>query len=214
MTVEVKICGLSTPDAVKMAVKGGARYIGFVFFPPSPRCVTPIRAAELGGFARNGDITKVGLVVDADDETLAEIAAAANLDMLQLHGQETPERVAEIRTRFGLPVIEAVAISDSTDIARARDYEAVADMLLFDAKPPAGADRPGGNALSFDWDLLAAESWSVPWMLAGGLDTDNLEEAVRRSGATRVDVSSGVEDRPGVKDNDKIREFLAAAAGC
>jgi phosphoribosylanthranilate isomerase len=213
MTVEVKICGLSTPDSVKAAVRAGARYIGFVFFARSPRYVTPSFAAELGGFARNG-ITRVGLVVDADDEALEAIVANANLDMLQLHGEETPERVAEIRSRFGLPVMKAVPIAGPDDLAVARTYEPVADMLLFDAKPPKGADRPGGNALSFDWTVLAGESWSVPWMLAGGLDPHNVEEAVRRSGATRVDVSSGVEDRPGVKDNDKIREFLEAAGRC
>ncbi len=213
MTVEVKICGLSTPDSVKAAVRAGARYVGFVFFARSPRCVTPSFAAELGGFARN-DITRVGLVVDADDETLEAIVANANLDMLQLHGDETPERVAEVRSRFGLPVMKAVPIAGPDDIAVAHSYEPVADMLLFDAKPPKDAVRPGGNAISFDWSLLSGESCSVPWMLAGGLDPRNVEEAVRKSGATRVDVSSGVEDRPGVKDNDKIREFLEAAGRC
>ncbi len=213
MTIEVKICGLSTPDSVRVAVKAGARYIGFVFFPRSPRFVKPSIAAELGGFVRN-NVTKVGLVVDADDATLEAIVAAANLDMLQMHGVETPERVAEVRSRFGLPVMKAVAIAGPEDLAVARTYGPVADMLLFDAKPPQDADRPGGNARAFDWDLLAGESWAVPWMLAGGLDPFNVEDAVRRSGATRVDVSSGVEDRPGVKNNDKIREFLEAAERC
>jgi phosphoribosylanthranilate isomerase len=213
VTVEVKICGLSTPDSVRAAVTAGARYIGFVFFPRSPRCVTPSIAAELGGFVRN-NVTKVGLVVDAEDAALETIIAVANLDMLQMHGDETPERVVEVRKRFGLPVMKAVAIAGSDDLAVARTYEPVADMLLFDAKPPKGADRPGGNARAFDWPLLAGESWAVPWMLAGGLDPFNVEEAVRQSGATRVDVSSGVEDRPGVKDNDKIREFLDAAGRC
>jgi len=214
MTIDVKICGLSTPDTVKLVAKGDVRYIGFVFFERSPRCVTPALAAELGGFVEGRNITKVGLVVDADDAALADIVTEAGLDMLQLHGHETPERVAEIRQRFGLPVMKAVAISGPEDVARARDYEPVADMLLFDAKPPKGADRPGGNAVSFDWNLLAAERWTRPWMLAGGLHAGNLEEAVRRSGAKRVDVSSGVENRPGVKDGARIRDFLAAAARC
>jgi phosphoribosylanthranilate isomerase len=134
--------------------------------------------------------------------------------MLQLHGKETPERVAEIRAKFGLPVIKALAIAGADDVVASHDYEAVADMLLFDAKPPADADRPGGNAVSFDWSLLSGASWTVPWILAGGLDSHNVEDAVGLSGATRVDVSSGIEDRPGVKDNDMIREFLEAANRC
>jgi len=211
--VDVKICGLGTPEAVKAAAAGGARYIGFVFFPPSPRFVTPALAAELGGHA-GGDVARVGLTVDADDDALAGIVAAANLDRLQLHGRETPERVAEVRRRFALPVIKALAIAGADDVAAARPYEAVADMLLFDARPPAGAERPGGNALAFDWSLLADTSWRVPWMLAGGLTAATLADAVRRSGATAVDVSSGVEDRPGIKSVTKIREFLAAAARC
>lgn len=213
MGVDVKICGLSTPEAVKAAAAGGARYVGFVFFPPSPRYVRPALAAELGGYA-NGDVVRVGLTVDAADDELAGIVAAAGIERLQLHGRETPERVAEVRRRFGLPVIKALSIAGPDDVAAARAYEDAADMLLFDARPPAGADRPGGNALAFDWRLLAGAAWRKPWMLAGGLTAANLADAVRRSGAAAVDVSSGVEDRPGVKNVLKIQEFLAAAARC
>lgn len=213
MGVDVKICGLSTPEAVKAAAAGGARYIGFVFFPPSPRFVKPAVAAELGGYA-NGDIVRVGLTVDAADAALADIVADARIDRLQLHGLESPERVAEVRRRFGLPVIKALPIAGPDDVAAARAYEEVADMLLFDARPPAGADRPGGNALSFDWRLLAEAAWRAPWMLAGGLTAANLTEAVRQSGAGTVDVSSGVEDQPGVKNVLKIQEFLRAAGRC
>jgi len=213
MAVDVKICGLNTPGAVKAASAGGAKYVGFVFFAASPRYVKPATAAELGGYARNG-ILRVGLVVDADDELLAAIAATAHLDRLQLHGRETPERVAEVRRRFGLGVIKALSIAGPDDVAAAHAYEDVADMLLFDAKPPEGAGRPGGNAIPFDWNLLAAERWRRPWMLAGGLTATNLADAVRRSGAQAVDVSSGVEDRPGVKNVLKIEEFLKVAASC
>lgn len=213
MTIQVKICGLSTFDSVRVAVKAGADYIGFVLFNRSPRFVTPRRAAELGGCARNGT-SKVGLVVDADDSDLDAAVSQGNFDMLQLHGNETPERIAEIRAKFGLPVIKALAIADASDVAASHAYEQAADMLLFDARPPADADRPGGNAVCFDWRLLSAQSWPIPWMLAGGLNAENLQDAVGQSGATRVDVSSGVEDRPGVKNNDMIREFLDAAKRC
>lgn len=213
MTLEVKICGVSTLPAVEAAVDGGARFVGFVFFPRSPRFVTVSQAAALVAAVPAG-VAKVGLVVDADDETLAEIVETARLDLLQLHGKETPARVAEIRNRFGLPVMKAVAIAEAADVDRARAYENVADRLLFDAKPPKGATRPGGNALAFDWELIAGQSWHRPWMLAGGLDADNVEEAVRVSGASAVDVSSGVEDASGAKNPEKIRAFLAAATRC
>ena len=213
MSIDVKICGLSTPEAVKAAAAGGARYIGFVFFPPSPRFVKPAVAAELGGYAP-ASVIRVGLTVDADDAALAEIVASSRVERLQLHGRETPERVAEVRRRFGLPVIKALPIAGADDVAAARAYEDAADMLLFDARPPAGADRPGGNALSFDWRLLADAKWRLPWMLAGGLTAANLAEAVHQSGAGTVDVSSGVEDQPGVKDVLKIQEFLRMAERC
>ncbi len=212
MSVEVKICGLGTAEGVEAAVAGGARLVGFVFFPPSPRAISPDAAADLAAHVPDW-VAKVGLVVDADDRTIGEILARAPLDMLQLHGSESPARVAEIRRRFGLPVIKAVAISGAGDLETARSHEDAADRLLFDAKPPPGAERPGGNALVFDWELIRAGRWRTPWMLAGGLNAGNLARAVRTSGAMAVDVSSGVEDAPGVKNADKIREFLETAMG-
>ncbi len=212
MSIDVKICGLTTPEAVKAAVEAGADYVGFVFYGASPRCVLPGRAASLAAMVPD-DVTRVGLVVDADDTTLESVLRKVPLDMLQLHGDETPQRVEEVKADFGLPVIKAVALSEADDLSRARTYEHSADMLLFDAMPPGAANRPGGNALSFDWNLLGGESWAVPWMLAGGLDAENLEIAVKTSGAEAVDVSSGVESAPGVKDPEKIRRFLAKAAG-
>jgi len=212
MAPDVKICGLNDPDAVAAAVDGGARFVGFVFFPASPRAVSPSQAGALAAAVPEG-ITRVGLVVDASDGMLEMILDGASLDMLQLHGHETPERVVEVRGRFGLPVMKAVPIAGAADVAAARAYEGVADRLMFDARPPAGATRPGGNALAFDWELLAGEAWAVPWVLAGGLNAGNLAEAVRTSGAPMVDVSSGVEDAPGVKNPDKIRAFLEIAKG-
>ena len=211
MALAVKICGLNAPAAVAAAVDGGARLVGFVFFPASPRCVTPVRAATLARPVPAG-ILRVGLVVDADDATLAGIVAEAPLEMLQLHGAESPARVAEVKARFGLPVMKVIPVSGEADLAHAAAYETVADRLLFDAKPLPGASRPGGNALPFDWTLLRERRWRLPWLLAGGLTAETLAEAVRLSGATAVDVSSGVEDRPGVKNPAKIRAFLAAAA--
>jgi phosphoribosylanthranilate isomerase len=208
--IDVKICGLRTPEAVAAAVDGGARYLGFVFFPPSPRHLDPARAAGLMASVPDG-VRRVGLVVNADDATLDALVAACPLDMLQLHGHETPERAAAVRMRFGLPILKALPISDQGDVLAARAYEDVADMLLFDARPPKDATRPGGNALAFDWTLLAGTSWKKPWLLAGGLHPGNLAEAVRLSGARAVDVSSGVEDAPGVKSPAKIRAFLDVA---
>ncbi len=212
MSVEVKICGLNAPDAVTAAVAGGARYLGFVFFAASPRSLTPEEAARLGAGVPDG-VLKVGLVVDADDEALARITAGAGLHMLQLHGAESPDRVAEVKARFGLPVIKAVPIAGPDAVEKARAYEDVADRLMFDARPPQGASRPGGNALIFDWRLIGDRQWRGPWFLAGGLDSENVADAVRTSGARAVDVSSGVEDAPGSKSPDKIRAFLQAVAG-
>ena len=212
MPVEVKICGINSPAALGAAVAGGADYVGFNFYPPSPRYVTPGAAREIGSHAPES-LTKVGVVVDLDDAALATILEGAPLDMLQLHGRESPERVAEIRVRFALPVMKAVKIAGADDVAAAEAFCAVADRLLFDAKAPkdmAGA-LPGGNAPALDWRLLAGTAWPIPWMLSGGLDADNLAEAVRTSGARALDVSSGVEDAPGTKDPDKIRAFLSAA---
>jgi phosphoribosylanthranilate isomerase len=210
MSVAAKICGISTEEAVAVAAAGGASYVGFVFYPPSPRAVNATRAAQL--CAAVPGVRRVGLFVDADDPTIAAVLDRAPLDLLQFHGDETPERVAEAKARFRLPVMKAVAIAGPEDVAAASRYEEVADMLLFDAKPPRRADAlPGGNGLAFDWQLIAGREWKLPWMLSGGLNAALLPEAVRISGAGAVDVSSGVEHRPGHKDPDKIREFLAVA---
>jgi phosphoribosylanthranilate isomerase len=213
MAIEVKICGLSSADGVAAAVENGARHLGFVFYPPSPRAIDGARAAELGRAVPAG-ITKVGLFVDAADETIAEVLAQAPLDMLQLHGDETPRRVKEIKRRFGLPVMKAVRLASATDVAAADAYLAAADLLLFDAKPPpemTGA-LPGGNAISFDWSLIAGRGWSLPWILSGGLHAGNLAAAIAATHATAVDLSSGVEDSPGRKSPEKIAAFLRLAA--
>jgi phosphoribosylanthranilate isomerase len=211
MRVTVKICGLSAEEAVSAAVAGGAGYLGFVFYPPSPRAVTPGEAARLCAAVPSG-VARVGLFVDADDAVIEAALALAPLDILQFHGSETPERVGEVRLRFRLPVMKAVAIAGPRDVLGAARYEDVADLLLFDAKPPRQPDAlPGGNGLAFDWGLIADRSWRRPWMLSGGLTAEVLPEAVRISGAVAVDVSSGVESRPGVKDPKKICAFLAAA---
>jgi phosphoribosylanthranilate isomerase len=212
MAIEAKICGMKTAAAIETAIAGGAAFIGLVFFARSPRHLTP---AEAGALSRTiaGKVGRVGLIVDESDAGIAAILADCPLDMLQLHGHETPDRVAEIRARFNLPVMKAIAISTAEDIAAARAYEPVADRLLFDARPPKEMKNalPGGNAVSFDWNLLAGQRFSRPWMLAGGLTTTNLAEAVRTSGARAVDTSSGVEDLPGVKNLQKIKEFLEIA---
>ena len=212
MSVEAKICGLNAPEAITAAVEGGARYLGFNFFAASPRSVTPEVASRLGAGVPDG-VLKVGGVVDADDEALARITAGAGLHMLQLHGAEQPERVAEVKARFGLPVIKALPISAPGDVDGAVAYEDVADRLMFDARPPEDASRPGGNAMAFDWRLIRDRHWRRPWFLAGGLDSETVGEAVRISGARAVDVSSGVEDAPGRKSPELIRAFLEAVAG-
>ena len=191
---------------------GGAAYVGFVFYPASPRAVTPQRAAQLCARVPAG-ITRVGLFVDAEDRVIEAALTVAPIDILQFHGGETPERVAAAKQRFGRPVMKAVAIAGLEDALGAARYEDVADILLFDAKPPRPPDAlPGGNGLVFDWALIADRRWRIPWMLSGGLTAELLPEAVRISGAVAVDVSSGVESRPGVKDLDKIRAFLGAAS--
>ena len=212
MPVEVKICGITDEEAMDAAIEAGADYVGLVFFPASPRNVTPDRAAELVEFAP-GDVTKVGLFVDPDDATLDAVLTRVRLDLLQLHGHETPERVEAIRLEYGLPVMKVLSVSDAADLDAAEPYLAVADRLLFYAKPPKGAVLPGGNAVSFDWSILTGRKWGLPWMLAGGLTPANVAEAVRISGAPCVDVSSGVESAPGVKDAEKIRAFIQAARG-
>jgi phosphoribosylanthranilate isomerase len=213
MPLRAKICGINSRAALDAAIAGGAGFVGFVFYPPSPRALTAETAAPLAA-AVPPVVAKVGLLVDEPDERIAEILARVSLDMLQLHGKETPTRVDDIRRRFGLPVMKVVKIAEAADLAVADRYIGHSDWLLFDAKPPpqmTGA-LPGGNALSFDWQLLAGRSWPSPWMLSGGLTRDNLAEAMRISGARVVDVSSGVESGPGQKDPEKIAGFLAEAA--
>ena len=208
--VRVKICGLSRHEDVAAAAQAGAAYGGFVFFPKSPRNVAPDVARALALAAPPG-LAKVALVVNASDALLDEITAAVPLDMLQLHGSETPERVAEVRARYGLPVMKAVGVAGEEDLPRLGLYAQVADQLLIDAKPPKGGDLPGGNGLAFDWRLIAGRRWPKPWMLAGGLTPDNVGTAVAMTGAQQVDVSSGVESAPGVKDADRIASFVTAA---
>ena len=212
MSVLAKICGLKSPETVAAAVAGGASLVGFNFYGRSPRCVDPATVKQLAANVPAG-VRTVGLLVDDSDARIAEILAGCDLDMLQLHGHETPERVAEVRARFGKPVIKVIPVSEAADLGRAAAYEDVADHLMFDAKPPKAMPNalPGGNALSFDWTLLSGRRFRWPWLLAGGLTADNLAEAVRISGAPMVDVSSGVEDRPGEKNINKIKAFLDAS---
>jgi phosphoribosylanthranilate isomerase len=208
--VRVKICGLRTAEDVAAVAAAGAAYAGFNFFARSPRFVTVEEARGLALLAPEG-LCKVALVVDADDAALDAIVEGVALDMLQLHGHESPERVAEVRARYGLPVMKAVGVADEGDLAALFDYSTVADQILIDAKPPKGAALPGGNGLSFDWRLVAQRRWLRPWMLAGGLTAENVAEAVRLTNARQVDVSSGVESAPGQKDATKIAEFVRAA---
>jgi phosphoribosylanthranilate isomerase len=211
MSVRAKICGLSSEAGVAAAIEGGATYLGFVFYPPSPRAVSPERAAQLCAAVPSG-VRRVALFVDADDAAIAAVLDRVPIDMLQFHGQESPDRVAAAKARFDRPVMKAIAVAGPQDVLAASRYEDQADMLLFDAKPPRRADAlPGGNGLAFDWRLIADRRWRLPWMLSGGLTAELLPEAVRISGAAAVDVSSGVERRPGDKDPAKIREFLTVA---
>jgi phosphoribosylanthranilate isomerase len=208
--VAVKICGLTSPQDVVAAADAGARYVGFVFFPKSPRNVSVQQAKTLAAEVPFG-VAKVALTVNADDALLDEITQNVAIDILQLHGSESVERVAQIKTRTGLPVMKAIGISDAEDLQKIVDYGRVADMLLVDAKPPKNADLPGGNGLAFDWRLLAGRKWAVPWMLAGGLTPDNVQQAIQLTGARQVDVSSGLESAPGVKDPAKVAAFVSAA---
>ena len=211
MSVASKICGLSTPDTVAAAIAGGARFVGFVFFPPSPRNLSPAQVAPLIRGVPAG-VTRVGVFVVPDDDLLKRVLAAAPLDLVQLHGDETPERVAQIKQRFGKKTMKAIKVAGESDLDAAPRYYGVADWLMFDARPPKAATRPGGNALAFDWELLRARQWPLPWMLSGGLTPANVAEAVRIARAAVVDVSSGVESAPGVKDVAKIGAFLAAVS--
>lgn len=210
MALTVKICGLRTSEALDVAIESGADQVGFVFFPPSPRNLG-LEAARLLGERAQGRAVKVALSVNANNDTLAAIIAALKPDMLQLHGDETPDRVAVVRSRFGLPVMKALPIATRADLSPIREFDKVADRLLFDARPPQDATRPGGLGVPFDWTLLAGIKPDVPYMLSGGLDAFNVGEALRITRAPGVDVSSGVERAPGEKDLDKIRAFIRAA---
>lgn len=204
----VKICGIN--DEAAMRAAAGADFLGFVFFPPSPRAVTPAQAAALSATVTGGPL-RVGLFVDPSDEQLSETLAAVKLDVLQLHGEETPDRCAAIRARFGLPVMKALGIASAADLDALAAYAPVVDRFLLDAKAPPGAPLPGGNAAPFDWTLTAGRAIPRPWLLAGGLTPDNVAEAIRVSGAPGVDVSSGVEAFRGVKDPARVAAFVAAA---
>jgi phosphoribosylanthranilate isomerase len=206
---KIKICGVTTPDALDAAMAARADFFGLVFFPPSPRHVAMADARRLAERA-GGRIGKVGLFVDPDDALLAEGVAAGALDAIQLHGSEPPERAAQVRSRFGVPVWKVVRVAAASDVARAAAYRDSADLILFDARTPKGA-LPGGMGLRFDWSLLAGYRGSLPWGLAGGLTPDNVAEAIRVTGAPLVDTSSGVESAPGVKDTGRIAAFCAAA---
>ncbi|MGX0878908.1 phosphoribosylanthranilate isomerase [Roseovarius sp. MBR-154] len=210
--IRVKICGLTAVTDVAAAVDADAAYVGFVFFEKSPRHVSADKARALALEVPPG-VAKVALTVDADDATLDALTDQVPLDFLQLHGNESPARVAEVKARYGLPVIKAIGIAEAADLPQIDSYSGVADQLLIDAKPPPGATRPGGNALAFDWGLIAGRDWSLPWLLAGGLTPDNVALAVERTGARQLDVSTGVEAAPGIKDAGLIRAFIDNAQG-
>ena len=210
MSIRCKLCGLTTLDDISAAVRADASYIGFVFFLGSPRNLE-IQAANLLLEATPKHVTKVGLVVDADNNFLDRLTSSACLDMLQLHGNETYQRVAEVKARYGLSVMKAVGISNLGDVRDAQHYGEVADQLSLDAKPNSVSDLPGGNGISFDWNLLAGSSWKVPWMLAGGLNPNNVASAVKLSGARQVDVSSGIETAPGKNNAELMSEFVMQA---
>ena len=205
----VKICGLRDVPMMQAAVDAGANYVGLVFFPKSPRNVTLEQAAIVAAEVPVG-IAKVALVVNPDDAQLDALVDRVPLDILQLHGHETPDRVAQVRARYGLPVMKAVGVGSPDDLAQLDSYAQVADQLLVDTKPPKGGDRPGGNGATFDWGLIAGRRWLVPWMLAGGLTAENVAEAIKITGARQVDLSSAVESAPGIKDPVLMQEFCAA----
>ncbi len=209
--VRVKICGLTRAADVRVAVSAGASFVGFVFYARSPRNITRAAAAELAELVPAGT-GKVALLVDPTDAALDAVMAEVQLDVIQLHGRETVDRVAEIKARTHLPVMKAVGLAGPEDLAALDAFEAVADMILVDAKPPPGGGLPGGNGLAFDWRMIAERTWTKQWMLAGGLTPSNVGEAMRLTGARQVDVSSGVESSPGMKDPALIRAFCAAVA--
>lgn len=213
----IKICGLTDEEAVETAVEAGADFLGFVFFPKSPRAVTPERVVQMVADLPPDiwdEVKTVGLFVDPTDAELDDVFRILRLDVVQLHGHETPERVEHIRLEYGVEVIKAIGVATAADLDTAKAYAGIADFLLFDAKPPAGADRPGGNAISFPWALMRdwQDPTETPWLLAGGLTPDTVADAIRQSGAPGVDVSSGVESAPGEKDPELIARFIAAVA--
>jgi phosphoribosylanthranilate isomerase len=210
MSIRCKLCGLTTLDDISAAVRADASYVGFVFFLGSPRNLA-IQAANLLVAATPNYVTKVGLVVDADNDFLDKLTSSVSLDMLQLHGDESFQRVAEVKARYGLSVMKAVGISNLRDVQDAHQFGEVADQLLLDAKPNSASDLPGGNGIAFDWNLLAGSSWKVPWMLAGGLKPNNVASAVKLSGARQVDVSSGIETSPGINNAELMSKFVMQA---
>lgn len=210
MTTKVKICGLTTEATMRAALDAGADFVGLVFFGPSPRNVSFDDGRRLALLARDAALV-VALTVDAGDAFVDQIVQAIRPDFIQLHGKETPERVALVKRRFGVPTIKAIKVATAADAREAIAYRDVADLILFDAKPPKNADRPGGHGATFDWHLLDEVKHQLPFMLSGGLDAANVAEAIRITGAEAVDVSSGVESEPGIKDPKRIRDFIAAA---
>ncbi len=208
--VQVKICGLKTPEDVAAVCEAGADLCGLTFIERSKRFVTPSIATDLADRAAP-HLTRVALTLDASDAWLDEIVAQVGIDMIQLHGHETPERVQAVKERYGLPVMKAIGVADAEDVAEIARYTPVADWILLDAKPPTSSELPGGNGLSFDWKLIADVSWDVPWMLAGGLTPETVGAAIEHTGARMVDVASGVEAEPGRKDPAKVRAFVEAA---
>lgn len=207
--MDVKICGLREASSLQAAVDGGARYIGLNFVEKSPRYVTVDQARVLA-LLIPPPVCKVALVVDADNAEIDRITERVPVDMLQLHGEETPERVSEVKARYGLPVMKVIGVGEASDLEAIAMYSQVADQLLVDTKPPKGADIPGGNGIAFDWKLLEGRRWAVPWMLAGGLNAGNVAEAARLTGARQVDASSSLESSRGVKDAGLIGAFLEA----
>lgn len=213
MTVTAKICGINDPEAMRAAIAGGASHVGLVFYPPSPRAVNPGEAMALAAVVPER-VEKVGLFVDPENDQIDKTLFVVQLDMIQLHGDETPDRVRDLKNRTGKKVMKVIKIAEPEDLQRAEAYTRIADALMFDARPPKGMKDalPGGNAVSFDWRILSGWQWPLPWMLAGGLTADNIAEAVQLSGASIVDVSSGVEDAPGRKSVEKIGAFLRTVA--
>jgi len=210
MTVQVKICGITSADAIDAAVSAGATFGGLVFHPNSPRNQSLEQARSLADRMR-GRLKIVALIVDMDDAAIEALVSMVQPDFLQLHGSESARRAAYIRAKFHLPVIKVLPVAEPADLAAAAEYEDAADLLMFDARPPKGASRPGGHGAAFDWKILAGRDFTKPWFLAGGLSPDNVARAIQLSGAKLVDVSSGVESAPGVKDTQRIRDFIQAA---